>query len=174
MNPQIPKLILELDSCIQNNHNQSIDNDLKSYRVKNVGKIIIATLNINSIRNKLEQLKMLISGNIDVLVVTETKLDDSFPTAQFFIEGFSPPFRLDRNRYGGGILIYVREDIPCKELSNHTFEEHIEGIYLELNLNKYKLLILGTYHPPSQNKDYYFNSISKSLDMYIGNFERFL
>jgi len=65
---------------IDNDNSQEMENDLKSYRVKNVGKIIIATLNINSIRNKLEQLKMLISGNIDVLVITETKLDDSFPT----------------------------------------------------------------------------------------------
>ena len=56
---------------------------LRSYRVKNVGKLIFATLNINSIRNKFDELKSLIIGNIDVLVVTETKLDDSFPSAQF-------------------------------------------------------------------------------------------
>ena len=115
-------------------------------------------------------MKMIISGNIDVLVVTETKLDDSFPTGQFFIKGFSAPFRLDRNKHGGGILIYVREDIPSKELTKHTFNSDIEGIFLELNLNKYKLLVLGTYHPPNQNKDYYFNTISNSLDIYLGNF----
>jgi len=71
-----------------NENEQEIDYDLKTYRVKNVGKIIMATLNINSIRNKFEQLKMLISGNIDVLVITETKLDDSFPKGQFFIRDF--------------------------------------------------------------------------------------
>jgi len=43
-----------------NENEQEIDYDLKTYRVKNVGKIIMATLNINSIRNKFEQLKMLI------------------------------------------------------------------------------------------------------------------
>ena len=44
-------------------------------------------------------------------MITETKLDDSFPTMQFNIEGYHT-FRLDRNEYGGGILIYVRDDIP--------------------------------------------------------------
>ena len=79
----------QVNSNIKNENHQDVATDLTSYRVKNVGEIIIATLNINSIRNKFEELKMLISGNIDVLVVTETKLDDSFPTGQFFIEGFS-------------------------------------------------------------------------------------
>ena len=143
--------------------------DLRAYRISNVG-----TLNINSIRNKFDELKMSISGNVDVLVITETKLDDSFPTGQFFIEGFSTPFRLDRNSRGGGILIYVREDIPSKQLSKHTFNDGIEGIFFKLNLNKYKLLMLGTYRPPNQEKDYYFRSISNSLDLYIGNYERFI
>ena len=55
-----------------------------------------------------------IKGNIDVLMISETKLDDSFPSMQFLIEGYGPPYRLDRNSHGGGILVYVREDIPCK------------------------------------------------------------
>jgi len=84
------------------------------------------------------------------------------------------PLRLDRNRHGGGILIYIREDIPSKELTKHTFNDDIEGIFFELNFNKYKLLVLGTYHPPNQNNDYYFNSISNSLDLYLGDYERFI
>ena len=47
-------------------------------------------------------------------MVSETKLDDTFPTSQFLIKGFSTPFRNDRTSKGGGILSYVREDIPCK------------------------------------------------------------
>ena len=140
---------------------------LKSYRVRHVGKLIFATLNINSIRYKFDELKSLIAGNIDLLVVTETKLDESFPTEQFFIEGYSAPYRLDRNKHGGGILIYVREDISSKQLTKHTFKHDIEGIFLELNLNKYKLLVLGTYHPPSQDNQYYLDSISNALDLYL-------
>ena len=148
--------------------------ELRDYRVKHVGKLIFATLNINSIRYKFDELKSLISGKIDVLVVTETKLDDTFPTAQFFIDGYSVPYRLDRNKHGGGILIYIREDISSKQLTKHTFKDDMEGIFLELKLNKYKLLVLGTYHPPNQDNQYYFNNISNSLDLYLREYSRFL
>ena len=48
------------------------------------------------------------------------------------------PFRLDRNRFGGGVLIYVREDIPCKQLTKHILPDDIEGIFVEVNLRKTK------------------------------------
>ena len=122
---------------------------LKNVRIKHPKKLIIATLNINSLANKFEQLKTMIMGNIDIIILTETKLDDTFPTSQFLMEGFSKPYRLDRNRNGGGILIFVREDIPNKELSKHTFPHDIEGLFIEINLRKCKWLLFGTYHPPS-------------------------
>ena len=68
-------------------------------------------------------------------MITETKLGDSFPTMQFNIEGYYT-FRLDRNEYGGGILLCVQDDIPSKFISmkNST----IEGFFIELNLRKKK------------------------------------
>ena len=81
--------------------------DLKALRLKNVNKLIIAHLNISSLRNKFEFLISLIKDNIDVLMISETKLDESFPTSQFMINGFSAPFRLDRNDKGGGIILYI-------------------------------------------------------------------
>ena len=54
-------------------------------------------------------------GKIDILMITEIKIDSSFPNARFIIEGFSMAFRLDSNRFGGGVLIYVREDIHAKQ-----------------------------------------------------------
>ena len=156
------------------NANYDLSKKLSDYRTNHVGKLIFATLNINSLRNKFDELKMVISGKIDVLVITETKLDDSFPTSQFFIDGYTIPYRIDRNRHGGGVMIYVREDIPSKQLGKHTFKDNIEGLFLELNLYKYKLLLLGTYHPPGQSNDYFFDSISNSLDLYLGNYDRFI
>jgi exonuclease III len=130
------------------------DNTLRKIRIKNLHKIIIATLNINSIRNKFEQLKLSVMGNIDILVITETKLDETFTETAFMIEGFSKPYRKDRNGCGGGILIYVREDIPSKELRYHTFPDDIEGIFIEINFRKFKWLLFGSYHPPNQSDKY--------------------
>ena len=94
---------------------QDVTNILQDIRIKNVNRLIIGNLNINSIPNKFDQLKAVIPGYIDILVLVETKVDVSFPESQFIIEGYSIPYRLDRNRNGGGVMIYVREDIPSKK-----------------------------------------------------------
>ena len=109
---------------------------MSSIRLKNINRLLIGNLNINSISGKFDQLKILVQGKLDVLVITETKLDSSFPKGQFLIEGFSEPYRFDRNRHGGGILIYVREDIPSKELKKYTFPGDIEGIFVEKSKSK--------------------------------------
>ena len=66
--------------------------------------MIIGTLNINSISSKFDDLKVLISGIFDILIITETKLDETYPISQFHIDGYSMPDRLDRNRNGGGVI----------------------------------------------------------------------
>ena len=83
------------------------------------------------------------------MIFSETKIDVSYPTAQLIMNGFSDPFRLDRNANGGGLLIYVRNDIPCKQINNHSCCDDIEGIFVEVNFRKSKWLLVGTYHPPS-------------------------
>ena len=147
---------------------------LGDLRVKNNNKIIIGNLNINSICNKFDALKTFIPGNIDIFVVTETKLDASFETGQFCIEGFNKPYRLDRNRNGGGILIYIREGIPTRLLNVHTFPYDIEGIFVEINLRKTKWLLYGTYHPPGQDDKYFFDNLGKALDVYSDKYDKFL
>ena len=58
--------------------------------------VTIAHLNINFLYNKFEGLKLLVQDKIDILVLSETKLDDTYTTNQFMIEGFSSPFRADK------------------------------------------------------------------------------
>ena len=56
----------------------------------------------------------MIQDNIDILLVSETKLDDTFPVGQFYIDGYLTPYRFDRTSRGCGILLYIREDIPSR------------------------------------------------------------
>ena len=130
--------------------------------------------NINSLAGKLDQLKLLIGNYIGVLVITETKIDSSFSKAQFKIEGLSMPFGLDRNRFGGGCLIYVREDIPCKQLTKHKLPDDIEGIFIEINLRKVKWLLFGTYHPPQQQAEHFLKHVNFALDTYRQIFDKFI
>ena len=62
---------------------------IKKLRTKNPQKIIIRNLNINSLPNKFEQLKDTVLKYVDFLVLTETRLDHSFPKAQFLVDRFS-------------------------------------------------------------------------------------
>ena len=133
--------------------------------MKNVNQTI-GQININSILSKFNLLKELVLKHVDILVVCETKLDETFPSSQFHMDGFSLPYRLDRNRNGGGVMIFVREDIPSKLLTKHNFPSDVEGLFVELNFRKSKWLLCGTYHPPAQNDQYFFNCIDKALDTY--------
>ena len=91
-------------------------NSLKNIRIDNMNKLIFAYLNTNSLRNKFALLSEQIQGSIDILMITKTKLDNSFPGGQFLIEGYHAPFRLDRNKYEGEFILYILEDIPVKVL----------------------------------------------------------
>ena len=113
---------------------------LKSLRCNNLIKLVFAHLNINSIRNKCKLLSHQVTGNIDALLVSETKIDDSFQDRNFLIHDFRPSDWLDRDSKGGGrIILYIREDIP----SNHliTDKQPIESFYVELKLQNEKYMI---------------------------------
>ena len=128
-------------------HNDCISR-FKMIRAENFDNIAVGTLNINSISPKFDEFKLMASGYIDVITVTETKLDDSFSKAQFCTDSFSIPYRLDKNRNGGGLVVYVRDDIPSKMLTKHYLSEDIKAAFIELNFPKCKWLLCATYRAP--------------------------
>ena len=121
----------------------NIKNTLKEIKLTNHEKIIISHLNINSIRYKIEFLKELIGNNIDILLVSETKLNETFPTSQFLMGEFQVPPRLDRNGNGGGLLLFYRDHIPCKKIEL-DFNPEIEVIVVEINMKKRKWVLIGS------------------------------
>ena len=92
---------------MQNDDGTSPGDLLRKLKLTNTNRIVIGQLNINSIRNKCESVKHIIEENVDIILFSETKLNDTFPDSQFLIEGFHVPYRLDRTDKGGGILISI-------------------------------------------------------------------
>ena len=82
---------------------------LSNIRKNNINCLILAHININSISNKFDQLVDGVKGKVDVLMISEKKIGNSFPTMKFHIEGYCV-FRLDQNEHGDGVLVYVREE----------------------------------------------------------------
>lgn len=72
----------------------------------------IAHINANSIGGfKFYEIKTwLVSGRLDLLVISESKIDASFPDSMFHVEGFRL-CRSDRKAGGGGLMVNVRSDV---------------------------------------------------------------
>ena len=114
----------------------------------------------------------MLKRTIDILLVSETKIDTSFPQSQFCIDGYSKPFRLDRNSHGRGIIIFIRDDIPCKRL--YAPKMDIEAIFFEIKLKKNKWLCCGGYNNHNKNIARYLRSLEESLESFIKNYDNLL
>ena len=90
------------------------------------------------------------------------------------MDGYYRPFRLDRNSEGGGLLLYVNENIPCKELKTDEFYSNIEDLFIEINLMKIKWLLFGGYTPRKNDTSFFLAEVSKSLDSYLNTYDNLL
>ena len=125
--------VSEDESNVYNDYNPDPKQILKNIRNSNVNKLTFGHLNINSLRNKFDQLTEMVKGFLDIFLISESNLDDSFPEGQFIIDGYDTPFRFDRHGNVGGLLLYVREDIPAKDL--HSDFPTAESFFAEIILH---------------------------------------
>ena len=84
-------------------------------------------------------------GSIDIWIISETKLAESFPIGQFF----GVPYRVDGNGNGGGITLFVREDIPSKK----------------------KWLFSCSFNPDRENVENHLETLSKNLALSSSSYE---
>ena len=99
-------------------------------------------------------------------MVSETKIDETFPSRQFYNEEFTLPYRLTWNCHGGSILVYVRKDIPFKLIEMNS---SVESIFIDLNLRKKKWFVNCSYNANNSNICDHFRSLGKSLDILLTN-----
>ena len=98
-------------------------------------------------------------------MLSESKLDFSFPEAQFKIPGYRI-FRQHRNKYGGGLMFYINQKILCKKIETFQLTSSIEILTLEINLGKGKLMVFGTYKPPNINNSSFLNELYNAITFY--------
>ena len=146
---------------------------LKSLKAKNINKIIFGHLNINSVRNKIGGVRYIIGNNIDIFLISETKLTETFPEGQFLIDGNFPPYRKDRTDNGGGLLLYVRDHIPSR-LVNTEICSDIEAFVIEINLKKRKWLLFCIYCPQKSMISNHMKILSLHLNVFQKRYENFI
>ena len=128
-------------------------------------------MHVNSTRNKLDDWKFLLGKSLGIICTSSTKLDETFPTAQFAIEGFRKPYRLDITSNSGGLLFYVKANLPPKLIRFYNFPSEIQCIPIELNIPTKKYALLSIYRPPNQNINFYLDKLSQALDIYSKDYE---
>ena len=136
-----------------------------SLRIKNLSNPLIGYFNINSLRNKIVDVREIITQfSPDYFVFAETKLNESFPTRQFNIEGYEIRIRKDRDKHRGGLIEYVKKGLICKQLCNlGTIKNEI--ICSELTIKNQKWIIISVYRPPSySNIKNFFEELENILN----------
>ena len=166
----VSKSSSSLTDCVNDSLTDLVS--IKVQRLENFKNIFIDHLNINSIRNKFKMMADIIS-NFSIFLISESKLDSSFPNSQFKTNGYKI-FRRDRDRYGGGLLLYVNEEIPCKILNQQTTSSSSEIIAMQFFQTKRKWFLLGIYKPPKQDNSEFLETMNILLNDCTGTYENII
>lgn len=82
--------------------------------------------------------------------------------------------RSDRDKNGGGIIVYINDFIPYKLLDRHNIQKEMELLFIEIRINNQKYLIIAAYHPPNQSDPEFIGSLSSALNVYIKDYENII
>ena len=92
---------------------------------------------------------------------------------QFHIFGFKV-FRRDRNLFGGGLILYINENTPCRPLNGHITFPNLKLIAIEIPPNKRRWLFIGIYKPPSQSSNEFTIRLNLIIDYYSPKYENLI
>lgn len=123
-----------------------INKDLENYR----DYFVIGHLNARSLNKNITELKAIMAEtDFDAVSISESWLRSRTPKDRFFIDGYKI-FRQDRkNKRGGGVCIYVREEFECKRIKIPNSPESPEMLWVEVLVNHKKLAIGTLYKAPN-------------------------
>lgn len=116
--------------------------------------LVMAHLNVCSIRSKVLELNYLITENtIHILAVSETYLDATVLDTEISIDGYNI-FRRDKNKHRGGIALYIRNNFPAT-LCSEVISDGLESLWVKVHLPHLKPVLIGCcYSPPGTNVQY--------------------
>ena len=115
------------DTSATGKSNLQMLHDLRFEYPKN---LLCGYLNINSLRNKVHDLRLIIHDvPLDYFVISENKRYNSFPNAQLTINNYEIRARRDRDKHEGGLIEFVRKDLIYKRLRKYESLVVIYGVF---------------------------------------------
>ena len=145
---------------------------LQNDRLKFLHNPLIAYLNINSLRNKVIDLGEILKDlPLDYLVISETKLDESFPNSQLKLNGYEVRARRDGHKNGGGLIEFVRQGFINKRLKKYE-PNYSECIYSEFTISNKKWICFSIYRPLStENIKTFFEEMNEVISKALCKYE---
>ena len=121
----------------------------------------IGCLNIRGLLGKKDELSTILKKCLfDVMCVCETFIDYNVAHDEIIIQGYSVELR-NRNRHGGGVLIYVKDGIKYTKITDLT-STLVESTWINI-----KQLAVGVmYRPPSSDVEYFTNMLDQLDHIY--------
>ena len=149
--------------ALQTNCEDILVKTLQDTRNRHGKSLVIAHVNVNSLGEKCDYFRDLLSKNLfDVLCITETKLSEYFVTHDLHVDGYRL-HRKDKDRNSGGIVVWVRSDIPHfrdTALEFSVENAHIESLVINMSVRKEQWYLLTTYKNPKVSNELYVEKLS--------------
>lgn len=139
---ELPSPDIDIHSSRSNDINPNIGNNVEFNTLASAKGLKMGHLNINGLLNKIDEVRILVNLlKLDIFAVSETKLDDNILDHEIMINGFKL-FRLDRDRHGGGVLIYCRDNISSFSLTKLNNKE-FESLWIKIKLKNTKPIFVS-------------------------------
>lgn len=110
--------------------------------------------NIRSLVSKSEQIEeLLTNSSLDYLCLSEPWLTPTTPAGVYNIAGYNL-FRHDRaSGRGGGVLIYIKDDLQCTQMDMQENSLECVGVKMTLS-SQMSFFVINLYRPPN-TKDFF-------------------
>ena len=154
-----------LSECSDTSNISDFDEDSHSLNIDisngapiDIENFSIVHYNINSIlaTDRIEQLTDICKTlRIDVLILSESKIDQTIPNNLIMIPGYHEPLRHDRHingRHGGGVSMYIAEYLPFQHRPEFQSDEY-EHLWADIRINGQIFAINGIYRPPNESPE---------------------
>ena len=149
------------DQCCMNDESESW---LMNERINTPNEFLVVHLNVNGIQSKFDELKIL-NGKLKahIIFLSETKIDSSYPSAQFHMEGYRI-YRKDRAKGGGGLMAFCSSMLTTKQAKLPTPYKLIEVLAVNVTVNNNHMLFVGIYRPPKVVGLNYYGRLEQELN----------